>query len=468
MAVGGVVTFACDGTITLGSTIVIGTNTVLDCSGHQVTISGGGYARVFYVNTSISFTAINLTIANGAIWGDQAFGGAIYNSGTVMLDLCTLTSNSASGATWGSGSDGDAAGGAIFSEGTLTVHRTTLCGNIATGGWSDATTPFSGASGGEAKGAAICNLGNMAVERSLFVSNTIVGGTGGNGLSGGTGPPPGPAPGGGGMGGTGGDAYGGALFVGGPSSLANCTLTGNQALGGPGGAGGNSAIIEDPQTGTWWYIVPGGSGGSGGAACGAVYDATGVLRLTNCTIAFNSSDGGSGAGGGAGTSPGGKGGNGMAVGGLQTANGISVNCLLAGNSPTNGTSGLIDAGHNLSSDASCAFTNIGSMNSTDPRLGPLANNGGPTLTLALLPGSPAIDAGDASAAPDTDQRGFPRPVGLAADIGAFEYGTPICAVTTLAATAVSATNAMLNATVNPNGSRAAAWFLWGTSTLYHS
>jgi hypothetical protein len=43
--------------------------------------------------------------------------------------------------------------------------------------------------------------------------------------------------------------------------------------------------------------------------------------------------------------------------------------------------------------------------------------------MALLPGSPAIDAGDTSLAPTTDQRGFPRPAGLAADIGAFEYGS---------------------------------------------
>ena len=85
---------------------------------------------------------------------------------------------------------------------------------------------------------------------------------------------------------------------------------------------------------------------------------------------------------------------------------------------------IIDLGHNLSSDATGAFTNIGSLNNTDPRLGPLASNGGPTLTMALLPNSPAIDAGDDTAAPDLDQRGLPRPIGRAADIGAFEYGSP--------------------------------------------
>ena len=48
--------------------------------------------------------------------------------------------------------------------------------------------------------------------------------------------------------------------------------------------------------------------------------------------------------------------------------------------------------------------------------------------MALLPGSPAIDAGNTPLAPMTDQRGFPRPAGLSADIGAFEYGSAMPAV----------------------------------------
>jgi len=61
----------------------------------------------------------------------------------------------------------------------------------------------------------------------------------------------------------------------------------------------------------------------------------------------------------------------------------------------------------------------------DPKLGPLTNNGGSTLTMALLAGSPAIEAGDDSVlgAPfsiATDQRGFPRRIGVHVDIGAFE------------------------------------------------
>jgi hypothetical protein len=101
-----------------------------------------------------------------------------------------------------------------------------------------------------------------------------------------------------------------------------------------------------------------------------------------------------------------------------------INTILAGNSGGNNCGTLTDLGHNLSSDASCGFTALGSLNSTDPKLGPLADNGGSTLTMALCPGSPAIDAADTSAAPPTDQRGAPRPVGPAADMGAAEYGWP--------------------------------------------
>lgn len=57
----------------------------------------------------------------------------------------------------------------------------------------------------------------------------------------------------------------------------------------------------------------------------------------------------------------------------------------------------------------------------DPQLGPLQDNGGPTLTHALLPSSSAIDAGNAMNFEATDQRGVGRPVGARADIGAFEF-----------------------------------------------
>ncbi|HWH71971.1 MAG TPA: choice-of-anchor Q domain-containing protein, partial [Candidatus Sulfotelmatobacter sp.] len=83
-----------------------------------------------------------------------------------------------------------------------------------------------------------------------------------------------------------------------------------------------------------------------------------------------------------------------------------------------------DLGHNLSSDASCQFTSPGSLNNTDPKLGPLDNYGGPTPAMPLLAGSPAIDGGDSSVFLPTDQRGRTRPYGAAPDIGAFESSPP--------------------------------------------
>ena len=87
---------------------------------------------------------------------------------------------------------------------------------------------------------------------------------------------------------------------------------------------------------------------------------------------------------------------------------------LKGGSNCSGT--ITSKGYNLSSDGSCNFNNTGDLNNTDPKLGHLGNYGGPTQTIPLLSGSPAIDAGNPSGCTDgkghllkTDQRGKPRP-----------------------------------------------------------
>lgn len=104
------------------------------------------------------------------------------------------------------------------------------------------------------------------------------------------------------------------------------------------------------------------------------------------------------------------------------------NCPSPGPDPRRITR-ITDGGGNLSSDASCGFSEPSSLNSTDPQLGPLRDNGGPTLTMSLLTGSPAIDQGvnavavDAAGLPlTTDQRGFRRisPRGGTVDRGAYE------------------------------------------------
>jgi hypothetical protein len=93
-------------------------------------------------------------------------------------------------------------------------------------------------------------------------------------------------------------------------------------------------------------------------------------------------------------------------------------------------SGVTSLGHNLSSDGTCGLSAPGDLSNVDPQLGPLADNGGPgaprTLTHALLPGSPAIDAGDNAGCPPSDQRFDERPMDgsgdsvAVCDIGSYE------------------------------------------------
>jgi hypothetical protein len=97
------------------------------------------------------------------------------------------------------------------------------------------------------------------------------------------------------------------------------------------------------------------------------------------------------------------------------------------NNPSTGQCGgtggvpITDGGYNLDSGTSCSFaTENNSLSSTNPMLGPLADNGGPTKTHALLEGSPTIDKGNSFGA-TADQRSVSRPLGPASDIGSFEF-----------------------------------------------
>jgi hypothetical protein len=102
-----------------------------------------------------------------------------------------------------------------------------------------------------------------------------------------------------------------------------------------------------------------------------------------------------------------------------------VNTIVSGVSPAlncgaNQLPVMTSLGHNLDSGTGCGVTGAGDLSGVNPLLGPLASNGGPTQTMALLSGSPAIDAGDDGACPSNDQRGVTRPQGSHCDIGAYE------------------------------------------------
>jgi hypothetical protein len=99
-----------------------------------------------------------------------------------------------------------------------------------------------------------------------------------------------------------------------------------------------------------------------------------------------------------------------------------TNTIMADNGTIICSAGGVSEGYNLVDDTSCNLTEPTDLVVADAMLGPLQDNGGPTETHDLLPGSPAIDAGSVDCPPpDTDQRGVARPQGTACDIGAVEY-----------------------------------------------
>jgi hypothetical protein len=95
---------------------------------------------------------------------------------------------------------------------------------------------------------------------------------------------------------------------------------------------------------------------------------------------------------------------------------VLQNTIVADNTGGSCHGTLTSRGYNLSSDATCDFDRTGDLNNTEANLGPLQSNGGPTQTMALFQGSPAIDSGNPNGCTDghghllkTDQRGMPRP-----------------------------------------------------------
>jgi CSLREA domain-containing protein len=193
---------------------------------------------------------------------------------------------------------------------------------------------------------------------------------------------------------------GGGIYNGGALTVTNSTFSGNEAAGGGG--------IENFGTLTITNSIFAGNDASEGGGI----DNFDTLTVTNSTFSDNS-----GAGG---------------FGGISNEWSASLKSTIMSASSCVGT--ITDAGYNISDDDTCAFTATGSRNSTNPMLDPngLRNNGGPTQTIALLPGSPAIDAipladcTDQASQPNpiiTDQRRFPRPdtADGNCDIGAYEH-----------------------------------------------
>lgn len=362
--------------------------------GAQTTIiDGAALDNVFAnVGNSISVNISNVTIQNGSLPGTATapFGGGLFanrGSHTTLTDVI-VRSNAA----------GD--GGGIYSLGDLTLIRTLVEGNTAV-----RTNP--GVVDFRRGGGVFQAFGILTIRDSSIRGNTAI--------------------------------SAGGVFSMGTADIESSTISGNTATNvslnnGDGGGGVvNGAALAGTMTITNSTI----SGNSANANYGGIFNANGTVTLNNVTVADNVADAdgnGVGMGGGLGLSP-----ANVATATLRdtivagnAAAGTAVDC----SSPV--AAAITSGGYNLIGNAGsatdCAWTaatgdQVGTpTNPVNPGLQPLADNGGPTMTRALMDMSPAIDAGNPNGCTDgtnvlsTDQRGMPR--SARCDIGAYELLKP--------------------------------------------
>ncbi len=446
-APGETVDFSVSGTITLTSgELAIDKNLIISGPGasnlviQRSTDTGTPNFRIFNVgsgNVLISGVTVSngrddngggiyasgdLTLNDCVVSGNVATesGGGIFNTTTMTISNCVVRGNSASGQTW------DGFGGGIYSWGSLTTIDSTINNNSVTSG------------AGGAFGGGICNDGTLTLDHSVVKDNSATGWQGGGG------------------------GFGGGIDNGfGTMDVGESTVSGNVARGGPGGTGlgeggglanGFGTVTLDRSTVSGNYAMGGDAGGPGEG--GGIANDYGTVYVDNSTVSGNVSNGGVGNAGGGIFNDSGSTlltcstiASNVVSGGFPEDGGGIFNVwgsiefkstIVAANAATvdffNGEFGyVVSDGFNLIGSASGPFTpELGDqfvISAAALKLGPLQDNGGPTFTHALLCGSPAIDAGDNTDAPVSDQRGFTRIVGGTIDIGAYEAGNTAPTIT---------------------------------------
>ncbi len=312
--------------------------------------SGGGRAGGIENGYGAKLTIMNTNISYNHAPISSGDGGGIWSAGPLIMDSSQVRFNTGH------------YGGGIYSEGGLTLTYNTIFSNSATSG-----------------GGIYIVSGGGLIESSSIRDNTA-------------------------------DESGGIDADGDPGEvlfIKDSTISGNFTRLSYGGGIHTQYIFLDMRNDT----VSGNRADSGG---GGIYNAGGLPRLNNVTIANN-----------------------IGGGFYNDSTNRSVdfwNTLIAGNVDEHGTPSdcqgqLRSWDYNLiQSTQNCVITGTTTHNitGTNPLLGPLQNNGGPSWTQALLPNSPAIDAGSPqpiggqSPCEAKDQRGISRPVGLHCDIGAYE------------------------------------------------
>lgn len=333
-------------------------------------IDGGKLDRVFEIvsSTSITVNISGVTIHNG-LAGPAERGGGICNwSGTLTIRNCII-----------SGNEAIAGGGIANYYGSVTLIDSTVSGNTGSneGGGIDNAVGTLILEGSAVSGNRAITGGGIQSYNLTVINSTISGNTATWG--------------------------GGVVAWAGTATISASTINSN-SVGESGGGIRSSANLTITNS-----TVSSNSATRGG---GIEIFSSPQATVTNCTITNNGAD---------------AGGNIISSGTLNLLNTVVANSTSGGNCSGSGISSL---GHNLDSGATCGFTAPSDLANTDPMLGPLEDEGGPTFTHALLPGSPAIDAGSNDGCPATDQRGAARPIdgngdGIAVcDIGAYEAPSP--------------------------------------------
>jgi hypothetical protein len=374
--------------------------TIIGASEAGTVIRGNGASKVLFVIGPGEVNLQNLTVTEGR--GSDAGAGIFAANADLKLEHVAVVHNTidADGASGEPG--GSATGAGVFFSGyTLEIYDSNISENTisADGG--------SGKGGGSATGGGLFGTttggGPLRVARTTFSGNTTS-------ARGGQGPSSSEQ--------TGGSVAGGGVFLttGGGSTerFTGNTISGSSAdvSGGPGGkngsiaggglfavAGAGPAVFADS---TIANNVARGLAPEGSAVGGGVYFSAGPpLSILDMTVAANRIEGAIAASS--------IGGNAFLAGSIQVKNSIFADGAGPAANSNCYTSGPVESrGFNIDSTDQCGFHSAGDKVNTEPLLGPLQDNGGPTQTMAPLPISPAVDQGSAVA--PTDQRGVGRPI----------------------------------------------------------
>ena len=353
-------------TLSLDALVISSTLNIVGVGPDGTIIDGNATDRVITIITpTVSISGVAITNGRVTYTGldPNAIAGGIDNNGTLTLTNVIVSGNSANSST------GAAYGGGIYSNGKLFLINSRVISN--------AVTTLSGLASG----------GGIIAGSGVTLTNSTISGNAAH-------------------------DSGGGIF--GEAALINSTLSGNTARNGGGIYGGELLLINSTISDNRAHDNGGG-----------IYHSGGPMNLFNATLTGNmANDDASGTGIGGGVANAGG-----TVNFQNTIIGGNLNVIIVDGFPIlnpEDCSGMLTSqGNNILSSTSDCTVN-GAIAVADPGLGPLANNGGPTQTHALLPGSPAIDAGnpggcrdEAGALLTTDQRGLPRPA-VGCDIGAYE------------------------------------------------